>query len=713
MEHLEGRDLLAGDLRITEVNYHPHPSLLQFGERDVDADDYEFVEVANLGDAPMDIGGYALTNGVNFLFASQTVQPGERLVVVQDPRDFAIRYGNNVKLALGDGGNGQDPGEFAGSLNNTGEQIQLDDPSGSKVQEFNYYDSGEWPFRADGGGSSLEVIDPFGDLDDPKNWRASAEFGGSPGWAGTGNLGDVVINELLTHTDEPQVDTIELYNTTDAAIDMTGWYISDSLANLFRFRIPAAQGMIGSDQYAIFNELELGYGFRGQESDNAFLVEPDAAGKPIRFVDGVSYGATQNGVTLGRWPNATGDLFPMDGLTFDDFNSGPLVGDVVISEVHYHPADDPEGILGEDDMEFVELFNRSGAPLNVGEWQLDESVRYTIPAGTTMAPRESIIIVGFAPALEPVKEARFRQMYGVADDIPLFGPFQDDYDPNADRLDNSGESLILQRPEDILQLGLGYVLVDRVRYSDDAPWPEAADGDGLSLTRTDIEGYGNFPETWAASIPSPGRSGTPGDINRDGSVNVDDVDELCVAVRLGGANPNYDLDANGTIDRQDVLYLVRNILHTNLGDSNGDGIFNSGDLVQVFTAGQYEDAVAGNSTWSTGDWNCDGEFATSDLVFAFQEGTYSATAVPVSSTGSSWSAGILLDSSDRVAGKTDETSFSGDKKVTPHPSVLMADSIVYLESKVVDSFFAESELQGTPKKGDRLVPLAWKFSAVL
>ena len=75
-ESLESRHLLAGDLRITEVNYHPHPSMLQFGERDVEADDYEFIELENAGDQPLNLRGYALTNGVEFGFDAMNLDPG-------------------------------------------------------------------------------------------------------------------------------------------------------------------------------------------------------------------------------------------------------------------------------------------------------------------------------------------------------------------------------------------------------------------------------------------------------------------------------------------------------------------------------------------------------------------------------------------------------------------------------------------------------------
>ncbi len=67
------------------------------------------------------------------------------------------------------------------------------------------------------------------------------------------------------------------------------------------------------------------------------------------------------------------------------------------------------------------------------------------------------------------------------------------------------------------------------------------------------------------------------------------------------------------------------------GDANGDGVFNSSDLVTVFAAGEYEDGIVGNSTFEEGDWNGDGDFTTSDLVFALQQGNYVAESVPAAS----------------------------------------------------------------------------------
>ncbi len=69
-----------------------------------------------------------------------------------------------------------------------------------------------------------------------------------------------------------------------------------------------------------------------------------------------------------------------------------------------------------------------------------------------------------------------------------------------------------------------------------------------------------------------------------------------------------------------------------LGDSNGDGVFSSEDLVLVLQAGEYEDDIPDNSTFQEGDWDGDGDFNTSDLVFVFRFGTYVGGATAANST---------------------------------------------------------------------------------
>jgi hypothetical protein len=193
----------------------------------------------------------------------------------------------------------------------------------------------------------------------------------------------------------------------------------------------------------VFDERALGFGFRGNDNDDARLVAADPGGRPTRFADYVEFPAAQNGVSFGRWPNGTGELLPMRSVTFGGENSGPLVG-------------------------------------------------------------------------------------------------------------------------------------------------------------------------------------LPGDLNQDLVLSAEDIDFLCRNLHDPQPDNAADVDGNGTIDQDDLIMLVVDLMHSAIGDANLDGLFNSSDLVLIFAAGQYEDPLVGNSTWETGDWNCDGDFTSSDLVFALQNSEYAA-----------------------------------------------------------------------------------------
>jgi hypothetical protein len=79
--------------------------------------------------------------------------------------------------------------------------------------------------------------------------------------------------------------------------------------------------------------------------------------------------------------------------------------------------------------------------------------------------------------------------------------------------------------------------------------------------------------------------------------------------------------------RTDEVSLIR--YRALPGDGDGDGLFNSNDLLNVFQFGQYEDDIEDNSDWTSGDWTGDLDFNTSDLIEALQTGGYVASAQPV------------------------------------------------------------------------------------
>ncbi|MCA9218264.1 MAG: hypothetical protein KDB27_34585 [Planctomycetales bacterium] len=132
-------------------------------------------------------------------------------------------------------------------------------------------------------------------------------------------------------------------------------------------------------------------------------------------------------------------------------------------------------------------------------------------------------------------------------------------------------------------------------------------------------GTATFHDMWVASQPIP-ISFAEGDFNANGLLDAADLDML--VDNLGTDRKGFDLTGDGHVDLLDHQFWVKDVKNTWYGDANLDGEFNSGDLVDIFKAGEYEDAIQGNSTWSEGDWNADGDFSSGDLVTAFKDAGY-------------------------------------------------------------------------------------------
>jgi hypothetical protein len=152
--------------------------------------------------------------------------------------------------------------------------------------------------------------------------------------------------------------------------------------------------------------------------------------------------------------------------------------------------------------------------------------------------------------------------------------------------------------------------------------------DGVDFDSREVSSVRNRPKLTILYLPAE-RPLLPADFTLDDTVDVNDITSMCHAVRAGSREPVFDLAGDGgPAGQTDLDFLIRNILNTDYGDANLDGVFNSGDFVQVFVAGEYEDRVTGNSTWAEGDWDCDAEFTTSDMIVAFVAGAYVDNARP-------------------------------------------------------------------------------------
>jgi hypothetical protein len=157
-------------------------------------------------------------------------------------------------------------------------------------------------------------------------------------------------------------------------------------------------------------------------------------------------------------------------------------------------------------------------------------------------------------------------------------------------------------------------------------WTSSGAGSAV-VGHHDRQGGGNDPTSWNSAHSSRGCSQS--NLRSTGGDGL----FYCFAADLSRLLL-IPLDDGTITDLTERTNYVHGVLGTWFGDSNLDGEFNSSDLVAIFQAGEYEDAIVGNSSWVTGDWSGDREFGSSDLVLAFGDGGFelgprpAAAAVP-------------------------------------------------------------------------------------
>ena len=160
-------------LRVCEVMFNPgDPDAGEIAAGFDNNDDFEFIELVNTGESPLDIAGFSLAGGVELILGSYLLVPGGRVVAVKDQEAFMQRYADATKVV----------GEYEGNLKNDSEEIILIDPSGATVQAFTYDDS--WHESTDGVGYSLTILDEYSHIvywGNAQGWRPSGQPGGSPG----------------------------------------------------------------------------------------------------------------------------------------------------------------------------------------------------------------------------------------------------------------------------------------------------------------------------------------------------------------------------------------------------------------------------------------------------------------------------------------------------------------------------------------------------
>ncbi|MGI8605388.1 MAG: lamin tail domain-containing protein [Verrucomicrobiales bacterium] len=446
-------------LAISEIHYHPPAR--------VDGRNLEFIELYNSNPWTENLEGYRLTGDVDFAFPTGAQIAGKGyLVVAKVPADVQAVYGLSGVL-----------GGFVQNLSNEGSTLRLRKPSGAIVLEVSWNDHAPWPIAPDGTGHSLVLVRASYGEASAQAWDASASIGGSPGAGDTppsSALDHVTINEVLARSDAPLVDFVELRNVAPDAVDLSGCKLSDDPAALGKFVIPAGTALAAGASLS-FTETQLGFALSA-EGESLYFTNPAVT----RVLDSVRFGGSAANVSLGRANDREGPFQPLAISTPGGANSGPWTPDVLISEIFFDP------ISGDDQDEWIELYNPGASSVDVSGWKFTDGVSFTIPAGTSIQAGARLVVAKDA--------ARTRANHPALDPALVVGDY-------SGALSNGGDHLTIVRPETVGTLNIG-VEVDTVTYRKAGRWSRWAAGGGSSLEVTDLRADRTLAGTWADSDES-------------------------------------------------------------------------------------------------------------------------------------------------------------------------------------------------------------------
>ncbi|NGO39706.1 hypothetical protein G4L39_09915 [Limisphaera ngatamarikiensis] len=451
-------------LIISEIMYHP--------TNRPDGRNLEFVELHNARSIFEELTGWRITGDIEYEFPDGFVlQAGETVVVAADPDSIRAVYGITNVL-----------GPYRGSLPNDRGRVVLLNNAGAIRLAVEYSDQPPWPAAADGAGHSLVLARPSYGENDERAWAASELRGGSPGEMDPvvpAPEKAVVINEFLAHTDDPQLDFIELYNHSNVRVDLSGCVLTDD-PTTNKFRIPDGT-FIEPRGFLVWDQNQLGFALNAA-GETIYLI----ASNGLRVLDAVRFGGQENGVSSGRTPDGSPWIRRLAWPTPGSANAPRRVEPVVINEIMYHP------ITENDDDEYIELHNAGGQPVDIGGWRFREGVEFTIPEGTVLGAGGYLVV---ARNVE-----RLRSRYPQLNAGNSVGNY-------SGRLSNGGERLVLQKPDWVLRTNaMGevstnriWITVGEVRYWDGGRWGFYADGGGSSLELVDPRADPMLPSSWADS----------------------------------------------------------------------------------------------------------------------------------------------------------------------------------------------------------------------
>ncbi|MFM1769163.1 MAG: Inner spore coat protein [Verrucomicrobiota bacterium] len=328
--------------------------------RELDGSTPDWIELYNLGAAPVDLSDYSLSDSSllprRYVFAAGTTLAANgylRLVCDNTRPASATNTGFNIKAEGGVVYLFDRLAAGGGLLNVVSYGLQATDFSISRVPNG----TGAW---------TLSLPTPDG-----------------PGVAATlGNAALVKVNEWMADPNSGD-DWFEIWNPGAQPVAIGGFHLTDDLLNRTKSPIPALS-FLGASSNGYQRIWASGLPANGanhasfslrNSGESLAFASPDGT-----LLDWLSFGPQAAGVSEGRLPDGAAAVVSFPDTSSPGDPNYARLAEVAISEALTHtdaPLEDA-----------IELRNLTGNPIAIGSWWLSDSRstprKYRIPAGTVL-----------------------------------------------------------------------------------------------------------------------------------------------------------------------------------------------------------------------------------------------------------------------------------------------------------------------------------------
>lgn len=244
------------------------------------------------------------------------------------------------------------------SLNNSGDDVILRNPSGTVIDQLTYSDT--WyrdPVKRNGGWT-LELINPVSPCPSGSdNWIASNNLlGGTPGRQNS-------VYSTLPDQTPPTLSSWNLVTTSTINLVFSKFMDSVSLRRILNYSLAGNSVSLATTEFP-FNRVLI------------TLNTPLQVGTITQF-------------SIQNLRDCAGNNLPLTNISIG-IGAEPLPGDLTINELY--PDEDPSnGLPG---FEFIEVHNKSNRLLSLNDWSIaDPGARGFFPRGTIIYPDSFILVV--------------------------------------------------------------------------------------------------------------------------------------------------------------------------------------------------------------------------------------------------------------------------------------------------------------------------------